>query len=939
MTTINCPQCNSPVPLGKNFCGNCAFNLSTMRGNLPCPKCGMDNSPSAKFCGGCAHNLKEHINLPEAIVSGEWNRGDTEFVRQITPSEMQSRWGGKKIKVPNGSIAVVVKNGEVTEVLQPGQRTTVTMFENLWGWIQGGINASFYLINCAPIPFVTSMTMRKGNQQIGLSVSIQAYIYEQSKDFYFLNTFLSKVVKERSIVTLQDIHDLLRTKIFTKVRRAIEMGEKHGDHHGQIMGFAQGALTAEITTEYGFKFSVDIVPTNSVHTINLHLGSEELPRVKRCCSDKCKQEIKQTALFCGHCGQQQPRKTEAAQQLPMITADHRPLELDMLFQLVGTGDFDQNDQMATAIASAAAGVVRQMETDEVLTTEGFVAIEDAIYDRLSEILIGFELQKVGVLDVRDKNGQWIMNARADIERIKDELSINHQMMELEGQELDLQALAYDMVIRRQKMQRDLDFRKLELELEDKRREAAAQIDDAFLRDELGLNDRVRRADLLSQEASLDIEDAVRRRKRNIAVDQEERIEQRYGKSEDHQDWKEDHTRKREVLNAEVELHQDQERINQRFGHEMDEAELAHEQSLESSKMDHEIAMEEKTVTHNIWMQDQEVDKTIRHNEKLAGSNNKIDLERSKIDDEILRRQATREDEIDWMRAQTQDKKARMDIETALFAEKGQRDLEFEDDFRRNEMEQDNLDKTHGREQDALQSDHERGMETMKAQMAHDLALDQQQASHEQTMRKMDQEERLAEIDANRDIAMNEDRIRAAVDQKAREEAELRARLTKEMYEGFDKKKDDMFDKILERDAKRDEENRKMMGMLAEGLSGARSREAETQKEVAKAYQEGAQQAKDMANTSMNTMSHVAGVRADQRPVYPNAYGRIPEPARSPYQEEPPREYKPERPMGFQPAAQKQPKQEQPKQALRSCEKCGNDPGPGKFCEQCAHKQF
>lgn len=934
MTSIACPQCNTPVVLGKNFCGSCAFNLSAMTGNRPCPKCGMDNKPSAKFCGGCAHDLSDHVSRPEAVISGEWNRGETEFVRRISTSEMQSRWGGKKIKVPNGSIAVIVKKGEVVEVLQPGQRTTVTMFENLWGWIQGGINASFYLIDCSPIPFVTSMKMRRGNKQIGLNVSIQAYIFDHRKDWNRLNTFLRRVVKESSIVTLQDVHELLRTKIFTKVRRSIEQAE----HHGEAVIHLRRILQSEIGNEFGVSFTTDIVPTNSIHTINLQLGMEQLPRVKKCCSDQCKKEIKQTALFCGHCGQQQPRNMEQGQKISIITADHRAIELDLVFQLLGAGDFDQNENMVSTIGSAAAGVVRQMNTEEVLSTEGFRKIESAINEKLKQVLIGFELQKIGVLDVRDKNGQWVLNAQADILRVKDELEVNRQWMEIEGEELDLQALAYDMVLRRQEMQLDLDFRKLELDLEHKRKETAAQIDDEFLRDEMGLNDRVRRADLLSQEANLDIEDAVRKRRRNIAVDQEERVEQRYQKNEDHEDWRDSHARNQEVQHENLDSQHELNKKNMGHEHELEGNQQAHEQSLESTQMDHEISMEKKTVEQNIWIQDQEVDKTIRHNEKLAESNNTIDVERSKVDDEILRREAQREDDVDWMKAQTADKKSRMDIDTALFAEKGQRELEFEDDYRRNEMDQDNMDKAHSREKDAKQSDHDRGMETMQTQMAHDLSLDQQQASHEQSLRKMEQEERLAEIDAEKSIAMNEDRIQAAVDQKAKEEAELRARLTKEMYEGFDQKKDDLFDKILERDAERDRESRKMMGMLAEGLSGAKSREAEAQKEAVKAYKEGAEQAKDMANTSMNTMSHVAGVRADQRPVYTNSKGKKSE-QQAPYQSQPPIEHKPERPIGFQPAAQKPAKKEQPKQALKICAKCGKDPGDGKFCEQCAHRQF
>lgn len=54
--TVPCPSCNTAVPAGTKFCGNCG--ASTAPKTQPCPGCQHPNPATSKFCGNCGASTK-----------------------------------------------------------------------------------------------------------------------------------------------------------------------------------------------------------------------------------------------------------------------------------------------------------------------------------------------------------------------------------------------------------------------------------------------------------------------------------------------------------------------------------------------------------------------------------------------------------------------------------------------------------------------------------------------------------------------------------------------------------------------------------------------------------------------------------------------------------------------------------------------------------------
>jgi hypothetical protein len=197
----------------------------------------------------------------------------------------------------------------------------------------------------------------------------------------------------------------------------------------------------------------------------------------------------------------------------------------------------------------------------------------------------------------------------------------------------------------------------------------------------------------------------------------------------------------------------------------------------------------------------------------------------------------------------------MDIETQLFADKAHADLAFEDDARRNAMDQDNKAAEFSREMEELQA---------QAKIAQDLAAQKQQ--HEQTMKGMDVDVEKTRISADRDVAMNEDRIRSAVDANAAAEAERRAQMQQEMYERMNQQSNEMFERMMRQQEMQNAATQQNMQALANAAAGAAGVQQQQQKETINAYKEAAAQARDMSNSSMESMSKVAAEAAGNRPA-------------------------------------------------------------------------
>ena len=89
------------------------------------------NPLGSAFCTRCGGSL-EHAGWdtpadPGAVVDGVWERGGDELIRRVDPEEARRFLGTRTVRVPAGTVGVVLVDGVVDRVLPPGERTSLAV--------------------------------------------------------------------------------------------------------------------------------------------------------------------------------------------------------------------------------------------------------------------------------------------------------------------------------------------------------------------------------------------------------------------------------------------------------------------------------------------------------------------------------------------------------------------------------------------------------------------------------------------------------------------------------------------------------------------------------------------------------------------------------------------------------------------------------------------
>ena len=156
-----------------------------------------------------------------------------------------------------------------------------------------------------------------------------------------------------------------------------------------------------------------------------------------------------------------------------FTGDARrsKIELDVVLRAHGNHSISAEIQegLNRKVAAAAANAVRRLTYDELATETGMAQVNSALRDAAQTIVssFGLKLVDVAIVDVRSKNQEWLLNARSDMQRRMDELEISKEWIDVHGEEIDLQALNNQLIIRRTQVNNahKLEKRRADLEQE------------------------------------------------------------------------------------------------------------------------------------------------------------------------------------------------------------------------------------------------------------------------------------------------------------------------------------------------------------------------------------------------------------------------------------------------------------------------------------------
>ncbi len=665
-TSIPCVSCQSPNLPGARFCTRCGTGL----GGQPCANCGAPIK-GGNFCTSCGTRAgPPEPTVSGSVAGGRWVRAPGEFVRRVGFEELRNQFdtdlksdGGfwnmlvnfgqqalnklqnLYVTIPTGSKAVVMFDGVVTEVLEPGRRALsgftsalldrlqATDDENgsLWQRIRNAFSAgatvaveqllstrlertSVYLFDTRPIqiPFHLVATGSSEDHALDLRVLVNASVAgtntaERNQAF---GLFLSRVVGDSQSLHAQALYQRILPHVERLARDASErFRDANGPNLPRIQEYVRERLTADVGTSDGLAFTVVAYTQATTLSMRLHLGQSQLPDLRACVFEDCSAELKFGQRYCVRCGKEQPTvvdpqrscgKCEAhvpvgqkfctacgtayveadARTTRLLTSDGEPIEIDLTFRAQCERERKDTSRLVAALVSTARAVLRNMTSAEACSKEGMTRIEKALAEGVKEAVLQLNLEFIGlnVLDVRGRNGEWLLNASAEVRRAESELMVGREWLRIDGDRLALQASTYELVRQRTRMQNDHE---LAAEEEGRRRvliQTLTRLGHQYKLDVAALEDLENRQDIADREASMDVANARRGANVTMATDAAEREADRTLRDRGHED-----TVTEFQQGAQVEDLQD----GRRRTRERDE--MGHQMDLENRSAEHDDA--------------------------------------------------------------------------------------------------------------------------------------------------------------------------------------------------------------------------------------------------------------------------------------------------------------------------------------------------------------
>lgn len=606
----HCSTCHQPLATHARFC----------------PSCGAANLPSGGGGGGLSR-----------VTGDTWRREEDELIVRVPHDQLESAGlVGSEIKVPRGTVCVSVKGDEIQDVLRPGVRTASGFFETLKRWTVGGERADFFLVSCEAIPLIFTRELAQGDRSTRFVITAHVQLFDAEAGRDRLNTLLNQVLRAQDKFTVDDLMALLMPQVIPEVNQALQQS---GGDLARIERNLQSALTPRFGA-LGMSAQLSAKRTAQRRALQLHLGRESKAQTKRCLS--CHAELNAVASFCGQCGGQQlsASSTSESAVLPLVTRDEKRVELDLILNLEGTGGLSDLEGLPQQVASLTAGYLAQVDFAALSSPAGLEAVERHLQGQITLVQGGIKVDSVTALDIRDPHGRWLLDARAGLEQERARLALSREELTLQHEAVDVQRLAHDLALTNQRLQRELAFNQRRQEAEFEQEQMRAELAEGRARDQLVLDDREARAQLLDRHSAQDQLDSARARDRELALDANQRVVDRHRSEQDHID----HVRR---------FHQDREMqgLHGAARREDEVTETAHRQGLEQRAADHRRAQEGADATHHDQIARMNFARDMEMRATSAGVEQEIARNRSALDQENRDREHGREMEREQLKQQ------------------------------------------------------------------------------------------------------------------------------------------------------------------------------------------------------------------------------------------------------------------------------------------------
>ena len=431
-------------------------------------------------------------NSEEGVVKdGKWNRGKGEIVRKVELKEMKNAFqqlgnlfssaAEKYITVPLGSICAISEGGRIVDILPPGKQTTVKWFEAFVEQLrENDISADFYLISKQPIPFVVKTTAATSNKETQMQTFITGQMAHVLTDFSALEQFLQKFVGDKRSLSIEDVQKSLRVEVEQAIgNQTASLAGTSLKQLAQCSSSIERELNGKLSQSTGLSFAAQVSLQGVTQSCQIHLGLVDVPDTTPCQS--CKQPYKRGSRFCTSCAFLQIRhpkvsKKGKGEERPLITKDGKHIEIDIAVQFFTPSGNVELSEYTNALADSFANSIREKEWSSFGNSAGMQTLESQGSTITNGLVGSSRVNRFTILDMRTKEGEWMLNMEADMNQIRREIDATKQWLGVQEEEMETESLVQQLIASRAQSQREKDLQSWRAKeaIKLKRKEAEAE---------------------------------------------------------------------------------------------------------------------------------------------------------------------------------------------------------------------------------------------------------------------------------------------------------------------------------------------------------------------------------------------------------------------------------------------------------------------------------
>jgi SPFH domain / Band 7 family len=208
------PRCGNKVPKAARFCNKCGS--SAPGAWWKCHGCGKWVGAESNYCWNCKAVL--HVGSRDAFSEGTWQREAGAYARLVKVAELR-KLVERGLNVQVGTVAVLIEDGVIKAVLEPGRHTLETMKRRFAGLFTEVAPQLVLLLDAGDIVLPLRFSSLRTREE--LAVDCYTEVSFRAVPAAGLN-FLANVLKSQEQLSYEGLADWLRQEMRSAVAGMVQ---------------------------------------------------------------------------------------------------------------------------------------------------------------------------------------------------------------------------------------------------------------------------------------------------------------------------------------------------------------------------------------------------------------------------------------------------------------------------------------------------------------------------------------------------------------------------------------------------------------------------------------------------------------------------------------------------------------------------------------------